>query len=649
MPLADNSRSRTCSLASDTIAVAAHDPAFGLVDGSGQITLWKTGVAPICAAKLRRCFHDRAECRQVRFGLGYGADEPVLFDLAQATVDECTEPFPGFISRHWSKGCRSPIGKITITRHLPAGRLSFNKIEMSRSLAIRPDRTGFVLGHDYWLRAFDAHGRQLWVQPGPGDAWGVNISTDGRIVVVAYGDGTIRWHRWSDGKELLALFVNRETKAWVAWTPTGYYMASPGGEDLIGWHVNRGWNQAADFFPASRFRARFNRPDIVRLVLDTLDEEAAIKRANEIAGRKEVTRPLIEHLPPIVRISSPADGTRTANGTVTLRYAARSPSGQPIERIDVLINGRPVKGIGLLIRTVPPDTEITGSIDVTLTQRVAELGLIAWTGGLASEAARIKVTWDGAPEATRRLFALVVGVSDYSDPAMKLTYAAKDARDFDNALKGQKGAYYVDVETRVLTDREVTRSSIMDGLAWLKTMATNANDVSVVFLAGHGLTDEKQTYWFFPSDATGSDDVRAKGVSQDEVRVSLTKLSGRVLWFLDTCHAGSAGKRPPVDINVLINTVTSAENGGIVVFASSTGRQLSAESSEWGNGAFTKAIVEGIQLGKADLLGDGFITTSSLDTFVEHRVRVLTEDRQNPVMGRPPDEPDFAIAQVSRK
>jgi uncharacterized caspase-like protein len=129
----------------------------------------------------------------------------------------------------------------------------------------------------------------------------------------------------------------------------------------------------------------------------------------------------------------------------------------------------------------------------------------------------------------------------------------------------------------------------------------------------------------------------------------MTKLSGRVLWFLDTCHAGSAGKRPPVDINVLVNTATSAENGGIVVFAASTGRQLSAESSAWGNGAFTKAIVEGIQLGKADLLGDGFITTSSLDTFVEHRVRALTEDKQNPVMGRPPDEPDFAIAQVSKR
>jgi Caspase domain len=453
----------------------------------------------------------------------------------------------------------------------------------------------------------------------------------------------------SDGQELLALFVDKDDLRWVAWTPSGYYMASPGGEDLIGWHVNRGWDQAADFFPASRFRERFSRPDIVGLVLDTLDEDAAIKKANQIAGRKLDTRPLVAHLPPIIRITGPAGGTHVSNGMTTLDYAVRSPSGQPIESIYLLLNGRPVKAVGLPIRTVAADTEIRGAIEVTLTQHITEVGLIAWTGGLASEVARIKVTWDGAPEAIRRLFALVIGVSDYSDPAMKLTYAAKDARDFDKALKSQRGAYYVDVETRVLTDREVTRSSIIDGLAWLKTVATNPNDVSVVFLAGHGLTDEKQTYWFFPSDATGGDDVHAKGVSRDEVRQSLTKLSGRVLWFLDTCHAGSAGKRPPVDINVLVNTVTSAENGGIVVFASSTGRQLSAESSDWGNGAFTKAIVEGIQLGKADLLGDGFITTSSLDTFVEHRVRVLTEDRQNPVMGRPPDEPDFAIAQVSKR
>ncbi len=66
-------------------------------------------------------------------------------------------------------------------------------------------------------------------------------------------------------------------------------------------------------------------------------------------------------------------------------------------------------------------------------------------------------------------------------------------------------------------------------------------------------------------------------------------------------------------------------------------------------GAFTKAIVEGISLGRADLLGDGNVTTSSLDAFLERRVRVLTEGKQTPVMSRPPGEPDFTIALVNWK
>ena len=82
------------------------------------------------------------------------------------------------------------------------------------------------------------------------------------MLVVAYGDGTIRWHRWSDGEELLALFAHADRTRWVLWTPSGYYDASAGAEELIGWHLNRGQDEAADFFPASRFRARFYRPDV---------------------------------------------------------------------------------------------------------------------------------------------------------------------------------------------------------------------------------------------------------------------------------------------------------------------------------------------------------------------------------------------------
>jgi hypothetical protein len=134
---------------------------------------------------------------------------------------------------------------------------------------------------------------------------GVNFSADGEVIAVAYGDGTVRWLHWSDGKELLAFFVDVPTRKWVVWTPTGYYMASPGGEDLIGWHLNRGWEQLADFFPASRFSARFNRPDIVKLVLKTRDEAEAVRQASETAKRKQDEASIAAALPPVVTIVSP--------------------------------------------------------------------------------------------------------------------------------------------------------------------------------------------------------------------------------------------------------------------------------------------------------------------------------------------------------
>src|SRR6202034_2051042 len=176
--------------------------------------------------------------------------------------------------------------------------------EVARSLAIRPDRSGFALGADWHVRTFDARGKPMWNQPGPGAAWGVNFSADAEVLVVAYDDGTIRWLRGSDGAELLAVFVDVPTRRWIAWTPTGYYMASPGGEDLVGWHLNRGWAQAADFFPASRFSARFNRPDIVQLVLKTRDESEAVRQANDKAKRRDETTSVASALPPVVTILS---------------------------------------------------------------------------------------------------------------------------------------------------------------------------------------------------------------------------------------------------------------------------------------------------------------------------------------------------------
>jgi hypothetical protein len=72
----------------------------------------------------------------------------------------------------------------------------------------------------------------------------VNISRDGQYVIGAINDGTVRWYRMQDGKEVLALFFHADKKRWIMWIPEGYFDASPGAAELIGYHLNQGKDRA---------------------------------------------------------------------------------------------------------------------------------------------------------------------------------------------------------------------------------------------------------------------------------------------------------------------------------------------------------------------------------------------------------------------
>ena len=71
--------------------------------------------------------------------------------------------------------------------------------------------------------------------------------------------------------------------------------------------------------------------------------------------------------------------------------------------------------------------------------------------------------------------------------------------------------------------------------------------------------------------------------------------------------------------------------------------ELAAERAEWGHGAFSLALIEGLS-GKADLLHKSAITVSALDYYIAERVKELTNGAQHPVMSRPDTVPDFAFA-----
>jgi WD40 repeat protein len=236
----------------------------------------------------------------VDFGFDEGGKSPLRFDLRNLSLsaghppDGVTQPpkQDGLSIEHW-------VNSFSPT--LKGKPINLQSFEMSRSLAITPDGKHFVLGAQASLQAFNAEGGELWRRVVPGEARSVNVTGDGRIVVVAYGEGTIRRHRMDDGRELLALMVLGDKQNWVAWTPEGFYAATPGAYGVRRWHVNHGVDAAATTVPVSAI-PKLRRPDVLPHVLEELGTARALGIADIAAARRDVQVATGAESPPGARL-----------------------------------------------------------------------------------------------------------------------------------------------------------------------------------------------------------------------------------------------------------------------------------------------------------------------------------------------------------
>lgn len=502
-----------------------------------------------------------------------------------------------------------PGQTVTGWRHQPLALLNGAALhapwEVSHSFAVAPDQQGFLLGTDNFLRRFffsrsaardgcpeaPRSGSAL-PQPCvqialPSPALSVNYSGDGRLIIAALSDGSIRWYRAHDGTPLCAFVLHRDKRRWVLWQPDGTYVASIGGAELVAWLVNPPSVRSATRFPLQHFAAKLYNPQgmlslsaesdgvlnsrvpggeavgnteiLLRPEGSTRDPPKPLDpmRMGQGAGSGTAAMALRSLLPPVATILSPSDGTTVSDGQVTLRVLVHSQVRQNIKGVRVLVNGkldRKARGIidvGDVGSSSGDSAAGIGagssggevfSVPVLLPAGTSQVAVFAEGSAGVSVPAIVHIKSTAAfappPSSRPRLVILAVGVGAYSSEPMQLRFAAKDASDLVRVLKEQGGRLYEQITSRIVTDEQATLAGIRSGLTWLQS-SVRPEDTALIFLAGHGVNESGSgQYLFLPRDI----DMTRLGqtaLSARELQTTLSALPSRVLLFLDTCHSGN--------------------------------------------------------------------------------------------------------------
>jgi hypothetical protein len=200
----------------------------------------------------------------LRFAYRQNGESPAWFSVARRELVPGASA-PGFAG--------TPPDESVEARGLGTDSILYRgkPLELAGEIGLRTaavaGRRQFLVATSSRLFLFDQEGSRQWQVSLPAGPEAINVSGDGRFVVAALVDGTIRWFDIRGGRELLVLFPHPDQKRWILWTPEGYYDSSPGAEDLFGFEITRGEDRPAEFTPAAKLRSRYYNPEAVTKAL----------------------------------------------------------------------------------------------------------------------------------------------------------------------------------------------------------------------------------------------------------------------------------------------------------------------------------------------------------------------------------------------
>ena len=447
-----------------------------------------------------------------------------------------------------------------------------------------------------------------------------------------------------------------------------------------------------EVFPFEQFDLQLNRPDIVLERLAAPIEAIAIakdirqKRLKRMGVTEDMLKPDF-HLPEIQFASDVPATNDSANISIQIKAM---DTKVPLDRLRVYVNDVPVNGKdGESLRALnAPSLDRTIPVKLSAGKNKIQVSVLNSAGAESLYAtAEVNCT---APATRPNLYVVSMGVSNYANSQYNLKYAAKDAEDLAGKLKARAGSTYAEVKELLLKDGEVTKDALGKMREFLKP--ATVDDSVVLFMAGHGLLDDKYDYYFGTSDIDFNNPA-GRGIAFEEMDDILADLPSRKKSLLmDTCHAGEldadekktlaaadASSTGAVQLasnkSVAVRSVGTRgmalkgiegakgksewyerisamfvdlrRGSGSTILSSSAGAEYAFESGEQKNGLFTYAVLEALDgINGADADKNGKVTMKELCESVKKRVQELSGGKQTPNTRRLNLESDFPLATV---
>jgi WD40 repeat protein len=488
------------------------------------------------------------------------------------------------------------------------------------SMALSADGGTLATGHeDYNIR--------LWRSPPDGKlvktlsghvgfVHTLRYSPNGKWLVSGSDDGSIKVWDARSGALLVTLLATADGE-WLAMTPEGFFSASEHGAGLL--QIVRN----SEAYSVDQFFQILYRPDLVREKLAG-DPDIKVKGAAE---KLDLEKVLASGAAPTVAIVSPGGGSTQHGDHVTFE-AHISPQAGGIGRVEWRVNGVTLAVQDNATGADPVAKEGTVRRTIVLGEGTNVVEVVAYNSQnlIASLPASIEVNVVlDTPQPPPRLYVLAVGISKYRDTALTLSFAAADAQSITQALASASGGLYAGdpiVVTRL--DADATREKIESVFAdFEKRMQTN--DVFVLYIAGHGVTEEGK-YNFLPYDFhfDDEDSIIKSGISQDQFQAWLARIPAlRAVLIYDTCESGSAAADNSEfradDKLIAVERLTRSM--GRTILSASTDSAPAIEGYE-GHGLFTFAVLDA--LSHADAKHTGTIKVSELANYLKDIVPELS-------------------------